>query len=87
LGSHPVAVVQYTYTHKQYRECHKTNNTKNTKIHRTTQQIHTATQQLGRVRAVPRLCGFYPGICLTTEKKARKNLSQGSHAQTYSENT
>ena len=28
-------------------------------------------------RAVPRLCEFYPGICLTTEEKARKNLSQG----------
>jgi hypothetical protein len=27
LGSHPVAVVQYTYTHKQYREWHKTNDT------------------------------------------------------------
>ena len=26
---------------------------------------------------MPRLCEFYPGICLTTEKKARKNLSQG----------
>jgi hypothetical protein len=25
---------------------------------------------------VPRLCEFYPGICLTTEEKARKNLSQ-----------
>jgi hypothetical protein len=23
---------------------------------------------------VPRLCGFYPGICLTTEEKARKNI-------------
>jgi len=59
-----------------------TNNTGNvTKqtIHRTTQKIRRATQQLGRVRAVPRLCGFYPGICLTTEEKARKNLSQGSH--------
>jgi len=33
LGSHPVAVVQYTYTHKQCRERHKTNNTyNNTKI-------------------------------------------------------
>jgi len=33
LGSHPVAVVQYKYTHKQYRERHKTNNTyNNTKI-------------------------------------------------------
>jgi len=27
LGSHPMAVVQYTYTHKQYTERHKTNNT------------------------------------------------------------
>jgi len=30
------------------------------------------------LRAVPRLCGFYPGSCFTTEEKARKNLSQGS---------
>jgi len=27
---------------------------------------------------VPRLCKFYPSICLTTEEKAWKNLSQGS---------
>jgi hypothetical protein len=26
------------------------------------------------VRAVPRICELYPGICLTTEEKARKNL-------------
>jgi hypothetical protein len=26
---------------------------------------------------VPRLCEFYPGICLATEEKARKNLSEG----------
>jgi len=26
---------------------------------------------------VPRLCEFYPGICLTTKEKALKNLSQG----------
>jgi len=26
---------------------------------------------------VPRLCEFYPGICLTAEEKARKNLSRG----------
>jgi hypothetical protein len=75
LGSHPVAVVQYTYTHKQYSERHKTNNTKNTKIHRTTQKIHRATEQLGRVRAVPRLCGVYPGICLTTEASTEKPQS------------
>ena len=66
-----MAVVKPTYTHKHSRERTTTNNKKNTKIHR-------ATQQLGRVWAVPRLCGFYPGICLTTEEKAQKNLSQGS---------
>ena len=32
-----------------------------------------------RVRTVPRLCELNPGICLTTEEKARKNLSQGSN--------
>ena len=26
---------------------------------------------------MPRLCEFYPGICLTAEEKARKTLSQG----------
>jgi hypothetical protein len=26
---------------------------------------------------VPRLCEFYPGICLTTEEKIRKNLNHG----------
>jgi hypothetical protein len=29
------------------------------------------------MRAVPYLCEFYSGICLTTEEKARKNLIQG----------
>jgi hypothetical protein len=28
------------------------------------------------VRAMPCLCEFYPGICLTTEKKVWKTLSQ-----------
>jgi len=27
LGCHPVAVVQYIFTHKQYTERHETNNT------------------------------------------------------------
>ena len=31
-----------------------------------------------KVWAVPHLCKFYPGICLTTEEKARRNLSPGS---------
>jgi len=63
-GRHPVAVVLYTFTHKQYTERYKT--------------IHRTTETFGRVRAVPHLCGFYPGICLTTEEKTRKNLSQCS---------
>jgi len=33
---------------------------------------------LGRVWGVPRICEYYPGICLTTEEKARENLYQGS---------
>ena len=31
-----------------------------------------------RVLAVPHLGELYPGICFTTEEKARRNLSQGS---------
>jgi hypothetical protein len=48
-------------------------------MHRATQKMHSGTKKLGRVRAVPRLCGHHPGICLTTEEKARENLSQGSN--------
>jgi hypothetical protein len=50
-------------------------------IHRTTKKNKQYIEQhknFGRVRAVPRLCELYPGICLTTEEKAWKNLSQGS---------
>jgi len=49
-------------------------------IHRTTQNKQYIEQRknFGRVRAVPRLCGLYPGICLATEEKTMKNLSQGS---------
>ena len=61
-----MVVVQYTFTHK--------NNTQND----TKQIIHRTAQKFGRERAVPRLCGFYLGICLTTEEKAWKTLSQGS---------
>ena len=50
-----MAVVQYTFTRKQYIERHK---------------------YFGGVRAVRRLCEIYPGICLTTEEKAWKSLSQ-----------
>jgi len=66
IGLTPVAVVQYTFTHKQYIEQHNR--------HKQNIEQHDS----GRVRTVPRLCEVYPGICLTTVEKARKNLSQGS---------
>jgi hypothetical protein len=49
-------------------------------IHRTTQNKQYVEQHknFGRARAVSHLGELYPGICLTTEEKARKNLSQGS---------
>jgi hypothetical protein len=49
-------------------------------VHRTTQNKQYIEQykNLGTVRAVPRLGELYPGICLTTEEKSRKNLSRGS---------
>ena len=72
MGCHPVAVVQYTFTHKQYTERHKTNNAYNN----TKEQY----KNIGIVRAVPPLGELYPGIRLTTEEKARKNLSQGSRS-------
>jgi len=45
-------------------------------IHRTTQNKQYTEQHnnFGGVLAVPRLGELYPGICLTTEEKARKNL-------------
>jgi hypothetical protein len=33
---------------------------------------------MGSVRAVPRLCELYIGMCLTTEEKARKTLNQAT---------
>ena len=49
-------------------------------VHRTTKNKQYIEQhkRFGMVRAVPRLCGFCPGICLKTEEKSRKNFSQGS---------
>jgi len=56
---------------QQYSTHLHTNNTQND----TKQTIHRTTQQFGRVRAVPRLGVLYLGICLTTDEKARENLS------------
>jgi hypothetical protein len=36
---------------------------------------NNTNNKLGSVLAVPSLCELYPGICLTTEEKARKNPS------------
>jgi len=46
-------------------------------VHRTTHNKQYIEQHnnFRRVRAVPRLCELYPGIFLTTEEKAWKNLS------------
>ena len=63
-------------------------------VHIYTQTIHRMTQNkqyieqhknFGRVWAVPHLGELYPSICLTTEGKARKNLSQ--HSQRIRINT
>jgi len=58
---------------QQYSTHLHTNNTQND-----TKQTIEQHKNFGRVRAVPGLCGFYPGICLTTGEKARENLRQGS---------
>ena len=55
-------------------------------VHRTTQnkqyieqhKIWEKYKNYGIVRAVRRLGELYPGIRITTEEKAQKNLSQGS---------
>jgi hypothetical protein len=69
-------------THWQLYSTHlHTNNTQDdTKqtLHRTIQKFWEQHKYFGRVRAMPQLGKLYPGICLTTEEKARKNLSQGS---------
>ena len=51
-----------------------TNSTQND----TKQTIHRTTQKFVKSAGRGRLCELYPGICLATEEKARKNLRQGS---------
>ena len=58
----------HIYTHTIYRTTQLTQT-----IHRTTQL--TNWEECG---PCPHLCESYPGICLTTEEKAQKNLCQGS---------
>jgi hypothetical protein len=67
-----------THLHTNNTERHKTK--KYIEQHKIWAQhnIWEQYKKFGRVRAVPRLGELYPGICLTTEEKARKNLSQDS---------
>jgi hypothetical protein len=62
-----VAVEQYTFTHKQYTEYGERNmlNIYNNK----------KINKFGKCGPCPVFDELYPGICLTTEEKARKNLS------------
>jgi hypothetical protein len=54
---------------------HTNNTQKDTKqtIHRTQKYIEQHNN-IGRVRAVPRLCGFYPGNCLISYYKYRNPI-------------
>jgi hypothetical protein len=51
-----------------------TNNTQNNTNNNRTTQIATNVEEC---EPCPVFASFYPGICPTTEEKARKNLSQG----------
>jgi hypothetical protein len=46
--------------------------------HLHTNSAQNNTKNMGKVRAVPCLCEFYSGICLTTDENARKGPSQVS---------
>jgi hypothetical protein len=59
-----------------------TNNTQNNTNNNRTTQIQANVEECG---SCPVFCEFYPGICLTTEKKPRKNLSQGK--KSFSQST
>jgi hypothetical protein len=50
-----------------------TNNTQNNTNNNRTTQITTNVEECG---PCPVFSSFYPGMCLTTEEKARINLSQ-----------
>jgi len=66
-----VAVVQYTFTNKQYIEQHIR---QKQCIEQHSSLIRKSADRAPSLR--------YPGICFTTEEKARKNLSQGSRRMT-----
>jgi hypothetical protein len=59
ISWHAVAVLQYTFTQKQYTEYREWN-------------IRNNQTKIWEVRAVPRLRELYPGICLKLRKKHGK---------------
>ena len=63
-----MAVVQYTFTYKQYIEQHNR--------HKQYTEQHSWLIVKSAARAP--FCELYPGICLTTEEETGKNLSQNS---------
>jgi len=69
LGWHPLEAVQYKFTHKQYIEQH--NRKKYIEQHNSLEKIKKSADRAP-------LFEVYPGVCLTTEEKAQKNLNQGS---------
>ena len=63
----------YLLRWQQYSTHLHRNNTQNN----IKQTILRITQQFGRLCAVPHCCGFYPGICLTTEGKSTEKPQSG----------
>jgi hypothetical protein len=78
-----VAEVQYSTVHIYTQTIHRTTHlttlvgrisgirtqSGQTKIN---DELRQNYRLMGRVRAVPRLCELYPGICLTTDEKIGK---------------
>jgi hypothetical protein len=64
--------------HIYIQTIHRMTKTNKQHIEHKKQYIEQHKNVIGTVRAVPRLGELYPGIWLTTEVKARKNLSEGS---------
>jgi hypothetical protein len=69
-----VTAVQYTFTHKKHTEYRERKIHNNKKLG----TYITIKQLIWEVRAVPRLCELYPGICLTTEEKSLKKHNYGN---------
>jgi hypothetical protein len=67
-----MAVVQYTFTHKQYIQQHNRH---------TKKYIEEHNSVIRKSVSLALLCKVYPAICLRTEKIARKNLRVAGERQ------